>query len=358
MTQKSGLPRGAETLLQQARPREVAVTLLRHMPLFPLLFGVPLVAAVAEGERALTLALGLPEAATLALGLLGLRLPLPRDLRRVEAMAVLALLFLFAAVLSVPAFVALGMAPLDALFEGMSGITTTGLSLAREPEGWPVAAHVLRAWMQWCGGLAMATAALALILGPGLPARQLGRVGIDDRDLLLSSRARARQLLRAYAALTAVGAAGAMLLLPSIWEGFVLTLAAVSTGGFAPRADSLASYTPLAQGYLIFLSALGAVSLPVFVLAGRGALRAAWEVGSLQRVGLTLAAFAAAYAIAHVAREGFEPLALYGGLLTLVSGQTTTGFSTGPMPASPGFLMILVAAMVIGGDVGSTGGGL
>ena len=104
MTQKSGLPRGAETLLQQARPREVAVTLLRHMPLFPLLFGVPLVAAVAEGERALTLALGLPEAATLALGLLGLRLPLPRDLRRVEAMAVLALLFLFAAVLSVPAF--------------------------------------------------------------------------------------------------------------------------------------------------------------------------------------------------------------------------------------------------------------
>jgi trk system potassium uptake protein TrkH len=358
MTQKSAPAQGAETLAQQARPRVVAVTLMRHMPVFPPLFGVPWAVALAEGEGRLALALGLPVAATLALALLGLRLPLPRDLRRVEAMAVLALLFLLAAVLAVPAFMALGMAPLDALFEGMSGITTTGLSLAPSPERWPVAAHVLRAWMQWGGGLAMATAALALILDPGLPARQLGRVGIEESDLLSSSRAQARQLLGAYVALTAFGAVGAALLLPSVWEGIVLALAAVSTGGFAPRADSLASYSAAAQGYLVLLSVCGAVSLPVFVLAGREGPRAAWDVGSLQRVGIAVALFAAIYAAAVLASGWVAPGAHYGRLLDLVSGLATAGFATGPMPVAPGLLMIIAAAMLVGGDVGSTGGGL
>ncbi len=169
----------------------------KHGGLAALLFAPPMLWALWEGEADLALMLALPVVFGLASTLLVWRIQLPGDLRGVEAMASIALLFLLAAILSVPAFVALGMSVPAALFEGMSAITTTGLSVARDPDSWPFAAHFLRSWMQWIGGLAMATAVLALVLGPGPAARTMGKAGLDQRNRIQSARAQARELLGA-----------------------------------------------------------------------------------------------------------------------------------------------------------------
>lgn len=331
--------------------------ILAHMPALALLFAVPFGAAVLEGARELVAPLGLVFGLCAVLAIIALRAGLPADIRRVEVVGALAVLFLLAALLAVPGFVRLGLSPVDAFFEAMSGITTTGLSVARGAEDWPIAAHVLRAWLQWAGGLVMATAALAMILDPGVPTQRLGEVEIDERDLLTSSRKQARQLLIAYLAITALGIAGALLLLPTAWEAVVVTLAAVSTGGFAPRGDSLASYGLLAQAYVIFLCLLGAVSLMTPVLIARR-VPLARAFASARRVLGVLGIIAAAYVTMLVLGGEHDWRAIARHLLNLASAQTTAGYSVSDMPTQPPLLLLVIVAMAIGADIGSTGGGL
>ena len=346
---------GYDAVLLVARPKAVSIALAKHGGLTVLLFGPPLVWSVINGAQDLILPLAVGTLIGLVPMVATWRQPLPRDLRQGEAMVSFALLFLMAALLSVPAFMSLGMPPVAALFEGMSAITTTGLSVASNPDDWPFAAHVLRAWMQWCGGLAMATAVLALVLGPGPASRRLGQAGIDQGDRIASTRAKARQLLTAYIGLSFVGGAVLSMTAPTWSEGLVLSLSAVSTGGFSPRSDSLASYDIITQTLVILLSVLGAMSLLVLALASKGDFKGAWGLGSLQRVFLFSAATATVYAVA-LWWAGSDAIWLK--IFDLLSGLSTAGFSTGAMPIAGPALALFLLVMIMGGDEGSTAGGL
>lgn len=349
---------GSSTLMQAARPRVVALTLAKHAPIFVFLLLPPALWAAVEAETALVLSLALP--ALLCIGVFAAvwRLDLPDDLRGIEAVVSIALVFGLSAILTVPGFLALGMPLVDALFEAMSGATTTGLSVAADPDAWPFAGHILRAWTQWCGGLVIATAVLAMLLPSGLPARKLGRAGIDQGDRIASTRRQAQQLLGVYVGLTLIMVVPAALVLPDWREALAVTLAAISTAGFSPRSDSLASYSPLGQGIVMLTCILGAVSLLTFVLILQGKLREAWALGSARRVGLALLGACAVYAaMLYVGGlRTWDPV--YAEMLNLVSALTTAGFSTGPMPPEGAALLVLVIVMMAGGDVGSTAGGL
>jgi trk system potassium uptake protein TrkH len=349
---------GSAPLAQVARASVVALTLAKHAPIFVILLAPPALWAAVETEVALALSLALP--ALLCLGLFAAvrRRPLPDDLRGIEALVSIALVFGLSALLTVPAFMALGMPPVDALFEAVSAATTTGLSVAADPDAWPVAAHALRSWVQWCGGLVIATAVLALLLPSGLPARKLGQAGIDQGDRIASTRRQAQQLLGVYVGLTAVMGVLAALVIPDWREAVFLTLSAISTGGFAPRADSLASYSPLGQGIVILTSVLGAVSLLTYILILQGKLREAWTLGSARRVALALLGAATVYAAMLYLGGLRDWQSVYAEMLNLVSGLTTAGFSTGPLPPAGAALLVIILAMLAGGDVGSTAGGL
>jgi trk system potassium uptake protein TrkH len=349
---------GSETIAQRARPGVIALTLAKHAPIFAVLCLPPAVWGAAEAQWRFAAALAAPTLAAGVIYAVTRSRPLPDDLRGIEALLSVAIVFGLSALLLVPAFMSLGMPPLDALFEAMSGATTTGLSVAAAPDDWPFAGHVLRAWVQWCGGLVIATAVLALLLPSGLPARKLGQAGIDQGDRIASTRRQAQQLLGVYLGLTAIMALLTALAIPDWREGVVLTLAAISTAGFSPRADSLASYSWIGQGLVILTCVLGAISLLTYVLILQGRLREAWELGSVRRVLLALALFCIVYVGLMTAGGMRAPGAYYESLLNLVSGLTTSGFSTGPMPAPGPLLLLVVVAMIVGGDVGSTAGGL
>ncbi len=358
MVQKSATGDGAATLMQRARGGVVALTLAKHMPALVLLLAPPAIWAFFEGQRVLATSLAVPAALALVIFVAVFRKPLPRDLRQIEALVSVALLFLLAPVSTLAAFQVLDLPPIDALFEGMSAITTTGLSVAPDPDNWPFAAHFLRSWMQWCGGLLMATAVLALILTPGLPARQLGRVGIDQGDRIASARQQARQLLGVYAGLTMVMVVFAMVVLPDMRDAFVLILSAISTGGFAPRSDSLASYSALGQGVVLLASVLGALSLLTIGLIAQGKFAAAWQLGSARRLGTALVLVCMLGLVASVLQNGWQGEDTARDLANLISGLTTAGFSSSAMPAGGPLVLVFVVAMLLGGDVGSTAGGV
>lgn len=306
----------------------------------------------------MAIALAIPSVVALLIYAIATRKTLPSDLRAVEAMASVALVFLLGALGAVPAFVSLGMPLLDALFEAMSGLTTTGLSVASDPDSWPFAAHVLRAWLQWIGGLVMATAVLALILPAGIPTRRLGQVGIAEGDRIASTRTKARQLLVVYLGLTILMIAIAWTVLPSWKEALVLILSGISTGGFAPRSDSLASYSTQGQTIVMASCVLGAISMVSFAFLLRGDWQTAWHLGSVRRVGLSLLALAVII-LALAAADTLADRALSWGLyLDLVSALTTAGYSTEAMPLGGSIFLIFLIAMLLGADTGSTGGGL
>lgn len=356
MTEVRSARNGGDTLLQQVRLPVLGLVLAKHGALAGLLFGPPLVWALAEGAAALSVSLAVPIAVGGLATVIVWRRALPEDLRGIEAMASLAILFLLAALLAVPAFMALGLPPAAALFEGMSAITTTGLSMARDPDAWPFAAHVLRSWMQWCGGLAMATAVLALLLGPGPAAQTMGKAGLDDRNRIQSAREQARTLLGAYALLTALAACAIALALGSIGEGLVLALSAISTGGFAPRSSSLADYDLTVQTLVILTCLAGTISLLAFAQMMRRRGTPIWASPSVWRVGVMVLACAAALGAVHVVTGGQDPYVQT--LLNLLSAFTTAGFATGPIPLTPLVLLLFCAAMIVGGDRGSTAGGI
>lgn len=344
-----------------ARPRHVGRALMRQTPVLAVVGVPPGLVAAAEGEAALAAALLLPALGCAGLGAWSRRWPLDDDLRRIEAVVTLALVFASGALLTVPGFLVLGLPPLDALFEGVSAITTTGLSVAAATADWPTAGHVLRAWVQWCGGVVMAVAGVALLMGAGRAARMMGEAGGSESGgsevgYLASTRATARVILAGYAVLTGVGILGALILLPG-WDGPLVALAAVSTGGFTPRPDSLASYTLPARVFVMTLCVAGAVSLVFYAEARRRGLRAALARGTVPATLALIGGGAALYALAHVL-TGQDPDRLVDGILNQVSAQTTAGFSSAPVLSSGPPVLLLLGAMILGGDVGSTTGGI
>lgn len=342
----------------KARPEVIAQAVLGQSIVFTFLLAPPLACALLEQQWALAAALGVPTVAAAVARLSARHKPIAKDLRRVEAILALVLIFVLSFGFTIPAFVVLGLGPVDAAFEAMSAITTTGLSVAGHIETWPVSAHVLRAWMQWCGGLVMAIAGLALLLDRGKASSELGKAFIDDQSIVSSTRTHARQLLIGYLALTAFGVIGALAVIPGFWEGPVLALAAVSTGGFAPRPDSLASYSLEGQAFIVVLGVMGAVSLMFYVVALRSGPVAAWQSTTARAFLRIVGVSAAAYVLVQISLNGPGLNGLVSALLTLLSAQSTTGFSLTVAPPEPPLLGLLIGVMVIGGSIGSTGGGL
>lgn len=299
-----------------------------------------------------------PTATLLALSFLRQDKAARISFRRIEAIVVFSANFLLACLVTAPSFVVLGMSPVDALFEATSGITPTGLSVATDAESWPIAAHLLRGWLQWCGGFALAFAGLTILHDRGASTRALAASMLDERNELTTLRKQAFQLLAVYVGLTILAIAGCLILLPTWWEGVSVVLAAASTGGFTPKADSLASYGATAQVFVMFVCVVAAVSFLFYIRLWRKGPRGAFAGG---HVGLLLGLLAGGttlYAIAAALGFGPDDGALLAHALNFVSGFTTAGFSAGPIAAAPFMLMLLVVAMVIGGDTGSTAGGV
>lgn len=330
---------------------------LHHIGLLALilaaLFAVPLAFAVATGDGPLAwrllLAAVMP---ALGLGLCVRIRPSDRPLQANEALVITALTFLIAATLMTYPLTAEGLAPLDAWFEAVSGVTTTGLSLVSQPQLHSDAFLFTRAWMQWFGGLGIVVLSLALAFGRTEDMRRLADASPDEDSLAQGTRIHARRAFTIYVLLSV---AGALLVLTTDlppFDALIHALAAISTGGFGAVSDSLAGFGRDAQLALLVVSLLGALPLFLFYRASRQGPRAFWCDAELRA--LILAVLLVTCLLWWLG--GLSPV---DALLQAGSAQTTTGFATVDVSAlDPAAKAVLILSMATGGGVGSTAGGI
>jgi trk system potassium uptake protein TrkH len=199
----------------------------------------PLVVAVANGEYPVAACIGAVLAVLVLTGAMVGGGPAPARIQANEALVIASLAFVLAPLFMTLPLAMTGLPLVDALFEAVSAVTTTGLSTLGSVEGRSTTFFFTRAWMQWYGGLGIVVLSFALFHHPGSVARNLYG-DVDRTDLVGSTTAHARSVLMVYVILTIAGTSllvGAGL---DPWRAWLHTLSAVSTGGFSTSGESLA----------------------------------------------------------------------------------------------------------------------
>jgi len=295
----------------------------------------------------------------LSVAWLGRRGPEPSTVQTNEAIVVVALTFVLTAVLMTVPFAVGGLAPVDALFEAVSAITTTGLSTLRTVEGATPAFLFERAWLQWCGGLGIAALSVALFMGHHVAARRLTSP-INDTNLASMARTQARQILRVYVILTLAGTLVLSMSSNDIFAAFVTMLATLSTGGFSPFNASVAALPQSGAWIVTLFALLGACPLLLyysFLIRQPGELASDPEV----RTFLALVVIAATLlGLSLWWNSDLAPWeAIRHGFMLGTSAQTTTGFSTLTVAnLDMTSKLLLISSMIVGGCGGSTAGGI
>jgi len=289
------------------------------------------------------------------------RLPVPPNIQDNEALTITAAVFLISPLLMSWPMMAAGISFNDALFEAVSGITTTGLSVLGNVEHRSATLLFTRAWMQWYGGLGIVVLSVALLRGHDAAARRLADPVARGEGLLATARTHARQCVLVYSCLTVLGLAVVWLVTGDGFNSMLHVLAAVSTGGFSSFNNSLAGLgSSYAVTALMVISFLGAVSLPLYwrtIHSGwSGGARTFFrdiELRALLAGGLTVGVLLIWLASKHgVSAPWYQWMAMG------FSAQTTTGFSVmGVAGLDPVSKLVMIVSMLVGGSVGSSAGG-
>lgn len=258
------------------------------------------------------------------------------------------------------------LGPVEAWFESMSGFTTTGATVIKDLTVYPRAILLWRALTQWLGGVGILVLFVALLgsLGAGSKALFLnestartGSGGVQERIQDLAAR-----LWQIYVGLSVVCCAGLIVLGMSPFESVCHTMAAISTGGFSPRNESIAGYGSVGiELWLTLFMLLGGVSFVLYawLLGGRWD-RWRGEEEAKVYVGIILLV-TAVIAMDLVIVEGQHSwtAAAREALFQVVSILTTTGFVSADFDRWPTLSrLLLLLVMAVGGCAGSTAGGL
>lgn len=289
-----------------------------------------------------------------------------REILRKEAIAIVGLGWLLCTVLGALPFV-LGtpsLHPAAAFFESASGFTTTGSTAIADLNAFPNSILLWRATTQWLGGMGILVLFVALLSSLGVGSKALFRHE-SSAQIGYGFHARIRQtalgLWSLYTALTALCVAGLVFLDMSFFDALLHAFAAISTGGFSPKNESLMFYqSAWIEVWLCVFMFLGGAN---FLLLVRVLRR---DVAGLRReeefrayLAITLAA-TAIISLDLIFRSGVAPLeSLRWSSFQVISILTTTGFVSADYDLWPRLSQaILVVLMFIGGCSGSTSGGI
>lgn len=245
-----------------------------------------------------------------------------------------------------------------ALFESVSGWTTTGLSVIDLTNAGPMILF-WRSVIQLAGGAGLAIIMMSAIVGPttvSIPTAE----GRSDQ-LLPHIRQSARLVLFIYSCYAIVGTLAYRMAGMSLFDAVNHAFCAVSTGGFSTRPDSIGYWDSFA---------IEAVTLPLMLL-GNLSFVTAWIIwqGKLDYVArnseIRLLSFIVPLSVAtmfiltcHALYPHFDQSSRVA-VFQVVTAITTTGFSTVGYGNWNGFgLLVLIVLMLVGGGTCSTAGGI
>lgn len=345
------------------RLRHVLAIIGRLTALFSLAFGAPALLALFDGEprTAATFALSALIGAVLGIALSVGHTP-PRLLHRAEAMGIVSGTWLVVASVAALPYLFAGMTVPDALFESMSGLTTTGATVLTDfsVHGRPF--FLWRAMTQWFGGLGVIALFVVVLPRLGIAGRQLffaESSSAPGEGVSPQIRDSAGRLWILYAGMTAVCALLLVAAGMTPYEGLVHALTTLAAGGFSPNGSSIAGYENAAVEWILvpFMFLAGA-SFPLQYRVVTGA--DPWGFFRDEEFRFyTLVTVGGGVLVAAIVAGGIpDAYALRQGLFQSASLISSTGFaSTDYNLWSDSAKQVLLLIMVVGGCAGSAAGG-
>ena len=262
--------------------------------------------------------------------------------------------------------------PLHSIFEGMSGFTTTGLSMAVHEPSIGKGLLFYRSWTQLLGGAGFVILSLAVFgHSNGRTAYLLYGAESTGERLRPSIIDTARSIWKVYIGITLFSfvymVIGTLIILPdyslteNIFGSVNHAMAAQSTGGFSTLDDSIAGYRSAGMEMLYVLPMiLGALALPFYVrVIYDKQISQIWN--NIQTRAVIILSILGSIVLSFMLMKAghiSEPFRV--GIFQFVSGLTTTGWQTSDVHVwdSASVAFIVIAGMIVGGAAGATVGGI
>lgn len=319
-----------------------------------------------EDDAVKGLILGIGITVLLAVGLLQLCRGAGKGFHAREGLVCVGLSWIFMSLLGSLPFYFSGEIPhyIDALFETVSGFTTTGASILPEVESMAKSLLYWRSFTHWVGGMGVLVFLLAVAStadskqGFTMHLLRAESPGPNVGKLVPKMKATARILYILYIVLTLLNVVFLLLGGMSPFESVCTALGTAGTGGFGVKNDSIASYSPYLQNVCTVFMFLFGVNFTCYYLL---ILKKFYNVLKDEELRLYFGMVLGSIALIVWNLKGYYSTlgeTVRHAAFQVVSVVTTTGFATTDFDLWPGFSKaILLCLMVVGACAGSTGGG-
>lgn len=297
--------------------------------------------------------------------LLGLKKVKDRKFYAKEGFVTVALCWICISAIGAIPFLVTGEIPsvVDALFESVSGFSTTGASILNDIEALSYTSLFWRSFTHWIGGMGILVFIMAILPLAGGYNMHLMRAEVPGPTvgkMVPKVRQTAITLYGMYIVMTVVEVIVLMIAKVPLYEALNLTFTSAGTGGFAIFNDSVAGYSYAVHNILTVFVLMFGVNFNVYFIF-MFMRKPLWALKN-EEVRYYLIFYAAAVAlICATVHKGFASFsdALHHTTFTVASIMTSTGICTVDYAAWPMFAqVVLILLMFSGGCAGSTAGGI
>lgn len=256
----------------------------------------------------------------------------------------------------------------DAIFESLSGLTTTGATVIQGLDQLPKSILYYRQQLQWLGGMGIIVLAVAIMPLLGIGGMQLYKAEtpgpMKDNKLTPRITETAKALWYIYLALTISCAVAYWLAGMDGFDAIAHSFSTIAIGGFSTHDASMGYFNenPMIEVVAIIFMLLAGINFSLHFLSWRSRSVKAYICDSEFKTYITLLFIVSLISAVYLYYSNFfiaPERALLHGIFQAVSIGTTTGFTTYEYHNWPGFLpVLLLFTSFIGACAGSTGGGM
>ena len=260
------------------------------------------------------------------------------------------------AVGAMPFYLSKQLRLVQALFESVSGWTTTGLSVMDVAK----TSHIFlfyRSFMQYCGGLGFVL--MMVMLVSGKRSMDLFNAEGHPDKLMPNLKQTAQTIFEMYILFLILGTAAYVVCGMPLFDSLCHAMCSLSTGGFSTKLNSIGEYHSLPIEIVTTqLMLIGTTNFAVLLLLLRGKWRQAIQVSEVRFLFLLLLIFVPLMALSLSGSMGLGA-GLRHALFNAASALSTTGYATMSYEGWPSCAIgLMILLMLIGGGIGSTAGGL
>jgi len=249
----------------------------------------------------------------------------------------------------------------NAVFEAMAGLTTTGISIFLEPSNLPNSVLFWRSFMQWIGGLGILTFFIAVIRESGGISQRLFSAEAHKTDagsIRPSLMKSIVDLWRVYGFVTSLIFVTYVSLGMNLFNAVNHSFTVLSTGGFSTTSQSLAAFNPAIQAATVLFMFTGGVNFVLLYMLLKADWRTVLKNTELKVYTGIFLVMTALTTHQLLSKTGFTQ-ALLDGSFQIAAIISSTGFSNMQITwFSVPLQLIFLVLMFVGGSLGSTAGGL